>query len=526
MKNLLCLTGMGSLMTLFLIGMKPYLLEKCGGQWYCRIWVLALLGFCFPYKLDINRLFSSVNSSFPIAIMPQRASIREPTLWEPVPQAGGSIMAGFSAEICFWTVYLIGTAAVLLYYARAYSLFWQQQRKSRRSIAKEEINACFQEVCKELGLRQAPLLYESESASFPMLLGILRPQVLLPAREFTEAELRMVFRHELFHKKRKDLLWKTAALAVHILHWFNPISLLMLHNVGEACEYACDESVTKGLEYKERQAYGYLLLGQAEKGQKMPVFLAGLAGRGRPKEVLKRRIGVILNEKKKKWAGITIAFVLGFLLGGNLFAFQPIYGNGAAAAEKVQVKNAPIQAGMTLPKEWSEEEALAFAKDGLEKLFGAEKSKLQGGADFKGNGIRENSVQPDGWFIRLDDAARGYAVWLQENGIISFRSSLPEQGTFPAVSAEMILQKQELESEKWFALAEKTLREDWGEQGTIASMAFMEQNPASKRIQPIPMIRILATLADGTAYELFYYPYDLILQEDALLWEFSYFPKA
>lgn len=524
MKNLLCLTVMGSLVTLLLVVLKPKLLAKCGGEWYCRLWFLALLGFCFPYKLDVSRIFSPMGEISPIQTMPPPLLPVEMPIWEPSPETGGgAIAAGASSlERGLWTLYLIGLAAALVYYTGAYLLFWRRQRKSL--VVDEKKRTCFQQICREMGLRKEPLLFESNRVSSPMLLGILHPQVLLPTGDFTEAELKMIFCHELSHGQRKDLLRKMAALAVHILHWFNPISLLMLRNIGEACEYACDEAVTKGLQPKERQAYGRLLLGQAAKGQKMPAFLAGLAGRGRQKEVLKRRIGVIMNGKKKKWMGITVAFVLGFLLGGNLFDFQPIYGNGETVTEEAQGENPPMQAGMELPKEWSEEEALDFAKDGLEKLFGAEKGELRGEAHYKGNGINENSVQPDGWFIQLDDNTRNYAVWLQETGRVCFRRGLPKLEECPQISFDQAEKNRLRESVDWSGLTEGILRENWGEQGSVVSSEPVDVSTDGLGRDAM-QIGVFVTLADGTRYQCTFYPYDTAVEKGPFLTELIYIPK-
>lgn len=525
MENLLCLTAMGSLVTLLLIGMKPYLLKKCGGAGYCRLWFLALLGYCLPYKLDVSRFFSFAREAASVHTAPGTQVLAQMPVWDTVSQLGNGMMTVTETPtmgMVFRALYWFGLAVAFFYYTMVYLLFWRRQRKGKSPVTDEKKQVCFGQVCREMNLKKRPFLYESEGISSPMLLGLLRPQVLLPRRDFTDAELRMIFRHELSHGKRQDLLWKMAALAVHILHWFNPISLLMLWNMGEACEYACDEMVVKTLDEEERRNYGYLLLGQAAKGQKTPVFLAGLAGRGSRKKVLKRRLEVVMNEKKKKWIGITAVFVLGFLLGGNLFDFQPVYGSGEAVTEEGEKGSLAMQAGMILPKEWNEEEALDFAKDGLVKLFGAAKGKLQGEAVYKGNGINENSIQPDGWFIQSDDGA--YAVWLQENGRVCFRRALPKPEERPQISFDETEQTQLRESVDWSGLTESVLRENWGEQGTIVSFEIVDVS-ADGLGRETMKIGTSVALADGTSYQCSFYPYDTAVEKGPFLTELIYIPK-
>lgn len=56
-----------------------------------------------------------------------------------------------------------------------------------------------------------------------MLLGLLRPVILLPERASGGAEETLMLRHELLHLRRHDLAYKLLLLLVNGIHWFNPL---------------------------------------------------------------------------------------------------------------------------------------------------------------------------------------------------------------------------------------------------------------------------------------------------------------
>lgn len=96
-----------------------------------------------------------------------------------------------------------------------------------------------------------------------MLMGILRPTVILPDCELTAAEKRYVFLHELTHARRNDVLYKWVALIANCVHWFNPAAYLLRREISRDCELSCDEAVIRDLDAAGRAQYGNTLLALA-----------------------------------------------------------------------------------------------------------------------------------------------------------------------------------------------------------------------------------------------------------------------
>ncbi len=104
----------------------------------------------------------------------------------------------------------------------------------------------------------------SADVQSPMLVGLFRPVIYLPCREIPDEQLAMVFRHELTHYKRGDLLIKWLSLFANGVHWFNPLSYLLCANISESCEVSCDMAVTAHMTDEEQKLYMQTILNLLE----------------------------------------------------------------------------------------------------------------------------------------------------------------------------------------------------------------------------------------------------------------------
>lgn len=160
------------------------------------------------------------------------------------------------------------------------------------------------------GIKAHVNLAYCSSVKSPVLVGLLKPTILLPASSELDLELGMVIHHELIHLKRKDLWLKMLVLGVSCLHWFNPLVHLLRKDIHTWSELSCDEEVVRGMSYTERKRYGETILNVMIGTKEMHVrFAASLSGNG---QQLKRRLTMMMNVKKHKKRTIlmTIAALL------------------------------------------------------------------------------------------------------------------------------------------------------------------------------------------------------------------------
>jgi len=101
------------------------------------------------------------------------------------------------------------------------------------------------DLSKQLNLRRAPRLMQSEQAVMPMTVRGLLPIVLLPneAEHWSNERRSIVVLHELVHIKRRDVLTSMLAQITCALHWFNPFAWYALFQLRKEQERACDEQV-------------------------------------------------------------------------------------------------------------------------------------------------------------------------------------------------------------------------------------------------------------------------------------------
>jgi bla regulator protein BlaR1 len=182
----------------------------------------------------------------------------------------------------------------------------------------------------------APLpVIEVAAAISPMLIGLLRPRLLLPVhlRNFEAVQQQLIIEHELTHWRRGDLRWMAAALALQTLFWFHPVMRMLRARLSWAQELACDRDVLRGRAPVERKAYAAALLAQL-KLQLRPAGVA-LAFGGISADTLAARMALIrapLLATPGVWMrGGALAALLA-VFAGNLAVQPALAWNGAVQA--------------------------------------------------------------------------------------------------------------------------------------------------------------------------------------------------
>lgn len=155
------------------------------------------------------------------------------------------------------------------------------------------------EKCKiKVGIKHNIAIMQSEHVYSPMLIGLIHPKILLPAKEIPIEHMEYVFTHELIHDKRKDLWWKALLLPIISIFWFNPLIYFLKLEVEKELELSCDERVVNGLCSAERKKYGLAIL-ESIDSIKMTNQLYGVHFSA-PKLKLERRLTKMLNFKSMK----------------------------------------------------------------------------------------------------------------------------------------------------------------------------------------------------------------------------------
>ena len=171
----------------------------------------------------------------------------------------------------------------------------QRFRRRCRTLASDELTQHLRMLCKAYAIRRPPPLLEHEGAGSPLLLGILRPAIVMPSAllsAFGSEQCRMALAHELAHIKRHDLAWSLVAAVVRMVFMFHPLVWWASWRLDVSQEIAADQFVLTSFG-KELCTYAEMLLAVASQPQPnglVPVLSVGTVGRY---QTLKRRIAAM-----------------------------------------------------------------------------------------------------------------------------------------------------------------------------------------------------------------------------------------
>jgi beta-lactamase regulating signal transducer with metallopeptidase domain len=126
--------------------------------------------------------------------------------------------------------------------------------------AGEAIDFVGRQIAGALGWGHSPVIRISDEISCPLVAGMLRPALLLPADLEENAgldDLSGILAHEISHLRGKDSQWQGGFSFLTVLLWFHPLAWLGAASHIAACEEACDAAAAK--EVGDREAYRRIL---------------------------------------------------------------------------------------------------------------------------------------------------------------------------------------------------------------------------------------------------------------------------
>ncbi|MCL2159105.1 MAG: hypothetical protein FWH48_06845 [Oscillospiraceae bacterium] len=180
--------------------------------------------------------------------------------------------------VSWWDVmaitWLVGAAAVVFYHIAKHKIFIKMVKRWTDDAADICAIELLENLKAELKIKKKIALQVCPFVASPMLVGFIRPRILLPEKDFTKEELWFVLKHELVHFKRKDVLYKFLLMIATAMHWFNPIIHLMAKSVNAGCEVSCDDEVVKGANIEMRKYYGTTILGVAKHQTKIKTLVS------------------------------------------------------------------------------------------------------------------------------------------------------------------------------------------------------------------------------------------------------------
>ena len=229
--------------------------------------------------------------------------------------------------------WLLGLSAGLGRIATAWRRACALSRASR-PLADDALQADAADLAPRLGLRRVPPLHVVGGLASPLLLGLGRPAILLPAFVVSGSprpELRLMLAHEMAHLARRDLLWNALPLLAQRLFFFHPLVWLAGHEWALAQEIACDALAVETTGTPP-SAYGRMLLSIATRRPSAAPLFPTLAVAA-PRHTLRRRLHAMQHIGTVSRPRLILAAALTALLAvGGLLPWHVVAQSGTAAS--------------------------------------------------------------------------------------------------------------------------------------------------------------------------------------------------
>jgi len=309
---------------------------------FCWLWLVVLLRLVLPFGVPnslMTRLFApqavvqETDPPVPQQDLPPQAAFPAgeeavselPQAAVPAPEvpaaSQGPRQPAFQLPPAQTVLFAVWAAGAALCFGRTvFSYLQLRQSLKKEGVAPDpEDLAIFRRMYGQMDGLWPVQLVCSTAARTPMLLGILRPVLVLPAHAFAKNGqsdvLRCLLRHEMIHHSQHHLWLKWLGLLARALHWFNPLVPAMLRTMEQDCELACDAAVTARMTEVGRRCYGNtLLLYAADRA--LPRYAPATTLNGGGKKFLRARLLQIKQPARHSKGTAALALLLCCVLGG------------------------------------------------------------------------------------------------------------------------------------------------------------------------------------------------------------------
>ena len=329
-RDMLIVTMVVSLLLIFIQMISKKLIFKYGYYWRKLSWILLLYMLLFPV-CHLGDIFINIQSEGEQKLV---VEIRD----NNTAKLSGSSNSDTSENKFFMRslnkirylkeeLYQLSEkyrANILWIWAGGIVLFVSfhilMQRKVNRSlqlsskeIEDDRIISIFLMTQKDLRIRRPVQIKYCGQIESPVTAGIFSTVIYIPDNiELSDFEWKTIFRHELYHSRAYDLLYKELVRFIQAVLWFHPLIYYIKKRAYEDIEYVCDENVTRNMCHFNIKKYCACIL------KIMPVRKEGVAAFRNSKDKLKSRIDNCFEAKKRKRNG---AFVIGVNLVIIMFCF-------------------------------------------------------------------------------------------------------------------------------------------------------------------------------------------------------------
>ncbi|WP_051318010.1 M56 family metallopeptidase [Cohnella thermotolerans] len=286
---------------LLYMAVTPFLQNRFTAKGRYYAWLAIVIGLIIPFRFHLPASVVSVDALVPALKNASRSSL------DQAVSPATATAAAFPWYVLAGGFWIAGVIVFLAYHAIRHRRLlyimkrWSAECSDRQALRMLQDVQANLNITRQVDLRVCPGIFS------PMLVGFVRPVILLPSDHIPANELLFILKHELIHLKRGDLGCKTLVLLATALHWFNPFVYRMAREIALQCELSCDEEVVRHSDTNHRQQYVEAIIGVMKKQSRGPsVFSTSFSD---SRLSMKNRVLSIMDTRSKKW-GISLLSVI------------------------------------------------------------------------------------------------------------------------------------------------------------------------------------------------------------------------
>ena len=428
LKLILSLSLSGSLLILVLLLGKPLYQNRFSKRWQYYIWLIVIARLLLPLSPTsslMGDLFQRLDQSVIVKqSSPQLASMV--TAADPLPARQADLKGGeqpppaalgkgpeaaHKGAAILLAVWLIAAFGLFIRKVTLYQSFVRYITAGRQEIADFTLWEQLGELVEQAGVKKTVGLYTNSLIASPLLLGFLKPCIILPTAELPETDWQYTILHELTHCKRRDMAYKWLVQLTVCLHWFNPLVHVMAREINRACELSCDEAIIKNLDKPGQRAYGETLFNSLSRGGSYQSAAPSVTLSENAK-LLKERLDAIMGYQKASRMKTALSAVLVLVLcfgamitGAYAAILPPAEANKTMTTTLIDAKPPTLDHLTLVTKEYTLDELKTWAISGVVvEAFSENVSISRGGSTLKFEYY--TSDQPDYTLQREDDSGK------------------------------------------------------------------------------------------------------------------------
>lgn len=220
--------------------------------------------------------------------------------------------------------WLVGIGFLFLRFLGSWA-YLQRLYLTSRMVRDKTWTTRFGLLLARLNVGQSIELRETARIVSPMVVGVLRPVVLMPIgllSGISPQQFEAIVAHELAHIRRHDYLINLVQSIVEVVYFFNPVLWWLSSRIRTEREHCCDDLAMTVC--TDRMSLAQALMRVAEFRQESMLAMAFAGKKPLLLQRIKRVMGIAETIQPQRWSGYfaSTILLLSLLAGFSVYAFQ------------------------------------------------------------------------------------------------------------------------------------------------------------------------------------------------------------